>query len=217
MWPNPDTTARLLDDARTGTPAGTEALLAEFREPLRRMIGLRMDPALARRVDASDIVQDVLLEANQRLTDYLQKPDMPFHLWLRHLAQDRIIDTHRRHRLAQRRSIDREQSIHRPNISDDDSAASLLSHLVDTERTPATGAMLRELQERLTGAIDKLNEDDREIILMRHQELLTNQETAQVLQLSEAAASMRYLRAVRRLRGILIPDPPADASARSPE
>ena len=78
------------------------------------MIGMRLDPAIARRVDASDIVQDVLLEANLRLVEYLKKPDMPFHLWLRHLAQDRIIDTHRRHRLAQRRSVDREQAIARP-------------------------------------------------------------------------------------------------------
>ena len=96
---------------------------AEFREPLRQVVNLRLDPALARRVDASDIVQDVLVEANQRLRDYLKKPDMPFHLWLRHLAQDRIIDTHRRHRLAQRRSIDKEQPIHRPAWAEESSAS----------------------------------------------------------------------------------------------
>jgi RNA polymerase sigma-70 factor (ECF subfamily) len=205
MWPNRDETDRLLDEARTGDAGAVDRLLTEFREPLRRVIDLRLDPAIARRVDASDIVQDVLLEANQRLTDYLKKPDMPFHLWLRHLAQDRIIDTHRRHRLAQRRSVDREQPIARPGWADE-SSASLVAQLTDTEATPGTEAIRQELQRRLDGAVNQLSDDDREIILMRHHEGLSNQEVAAALDLTEAAASMRYLRALRRLRAVLVPD-----------
>ncbi|MDY3554518.1 sigma-70 family RNA polymerase sigma factor [Gemmata sp. JC717] len=213
MWPNREETDRLLSEARTGTPGAVDKLLGEFRDPLRQVVGLRLDPAVARRVDASDIVQDVLIEANQRLTEYLKKPDMPFHLWLRHLAQDRIIDTHRRHRLAQRRSVDREQPIARP-AWDDGSSASLVAQLIDTERTPTSEAIRLELQRRLATAIDKLSEDDREIVLMRHHEALSNQEVAHALHLTEAAASMRYLRALRRLRTVLVPDgqePPDDA------
>ena len=205
MWPNKDSTDRLLDDARAGKPGAVDDLLGEFREPLRRVIGMRLDPAVARRVDASDIVQDVLIEANQRLTDYLKKPDMPFHLWLRHLAQDRIIDTHRRHRLAQRRSVDREQPIARPAWADE-SSASLVAQLIDTERTPTSEAIQHELQCRLSTAIDQLSDDDRDIVLMRHHEALSNQEVARALGLTEAAASMRYLRALRRLRGVLVPE-----------
>src|SRR5580704_19589771 len=140
MWPNREETDRLLNDARKGDPGAIDKLLGEFREPLRRVIDLRLDPAVARRVDASDIVQDVLIEANQRLTEYLKSPDMPFHLWLRHLAQDRIIDTHRRHRQAQRRSIDREEPIHRPAWVDQ-SSLQLVAQLVDTEQTPASAAI----------------------------------------------------------------------------
>jgi len=205
MWPTRDSTDRLLDDARAGDPAAVDRLLGEFREPLRRVIGMRLDPAVAQRVDASDIVQDVLIEANQRLTDYLKKPDMPFHLWLRHLAQDRIIDTHRRHRLAQRRSVDREQPIARPAWAEE-SSASLVAQLIDTERTPTSEAIAHELRRRLADAVDQLGEDDREVILMRHHEALSNQEVAHALNLTEAAASMRYLRALRRLRGVLVPD-----------
>jgi len=201
MWPTPESTDKLLDDARGGGDA-VDRLLGEFREPLRRMIGARLDPVLARRVDASDIVQDVLLEANQRLKDYLKKPDMPFHLWVRHLAIDRIIDTHRRHRLAQRRSIDKEQPIHRPAWADE-SNASFVQQFVDTEATPATEAIRQELSRKLNAAIADLADDDREIILMRHQELLSNQEVAQAQGVTEAAASMRYLRAVRRLKAVL--------------
>jgi RNA polymerase sigma-70 factor, ECF subfamily len=211
MWPNREETDRLLDGARNGEPGAVDKLLGEFREPLRKVIGLRLDPAVARRVDASDIVQDVLVEANQRLTEYLKTPNMPFHLWLRHLAQDRIIDTHRRHRLAQRRSVDREQPIARPAWADE-SSVSLVAQLIDTERTPTSEAIRLELQRRLNDAIDKLSDDDREIILMRHHEALSNQEVAHALQLTEAAASMRYLRALRRLRTVLVPDgqEPAD-------
>ena len=143
MWPTRDSTDRLLDDAKTGDPAAVDRLLGEFREPLRHVIDLRLDPAVARRVDASDIVQDVLIEANQRLTEYLKRPDMPFHLWLRHLAQDRIIDTHRRHRLAQRRSVDREQPLARPAWAEE-SSASLVAQLIDTERTPTSEAIAHE-------------------------------------------------------------------------
>jgi RNA polymerase sigma-70 factor, ECF subfamily len=209
MWPAPERTDGLLAAAKAAERGAADRLLAEFRDPLRRLIDLRLDPALMRRVDASDIVQDVLLEANQRLTEYLQKPDMPFHLWLRHLAQDRIIDTHRRHRVALRRSIDREQPIHKPALNDESSAA-LAGQLMADDRTPATAAMVGELRVRLAEAVNDLADDDREIILMRHQELLSNQEVAAALKLTEAAASMRYLRAVRKLRAVLVPN--ADTS-----
>jgi len=213
MWPTTDDTQRLLDDAKTGDASAVDRLLGEFREPLRRVINLRLDPVLARRVDASDIVQDVLVEANQRLTEYLKNPVMPFHLWLRHLAQDRIIDTHRRHRQAQRRSIDKEQPIQRPAWADE-SSVQLVAQLVDAEQTPASAAIHQELQRRLNDALARLDEDDREVILMRHHEQLSNQDVAAALELTEAAASMRYLRALRKLRAVLVPD--SDPSGERP-
>jgi RNA polymerase sigma-70 factor (ECF subfamily) len=205
MWPDADKTKDMLEAARGGDAAAIDHLLTEFREPLRRVVDLRLDPVLGRRVDASDIVQDVLLEANQRLVEYLRSPAMPFHLWLRHLAQDRIIDTHRRHRLAQRRSLDKEQPIERPAWVDQ-SSMQLAAQLVDTEKTPASAAIHQELQRRLENALEQLAEDDRDIILMRHHEQLSNQDVAAALGLTEAAASMRYLRALRKLRAVLVPD-----------
>jgi RNA polymerase sigma-70 factor (ECF subfamily) len=169
------------------------------------MISARLDPALAARVDASDIVQDVLLEAHKRLNDYLRNPAMPFQLWLRHIAKDHVIDAHRRHRQAQRRSMDREQPLV-PAVLADHSSFELAGQLLDQELTPASAAIRHELQHRLNEAIAELEDDDREVILMRHAEQLSNQEVAAALGLTEAAASMRYLRAVRRLRTVLLPD-----------
>src|SRR3954454_5530828 len=198
MWPDAPRTQDLLNQAGSH-PAAVDKLLAEPREPLRRAVQLRLDPALARRVDASDIVQDVLVEASRRLSDYLQKPAMPFALWLRHLAKDRLIDAHRFHRKAQRRSLDREQAVQPPAWAAE-SSVQLIAQLLDPEKTPATAAVQQELERRLQDAVAELDEADREVILMRHFEGLGNQEVAAALDLTEAAASMRYLRALRRLR-----------------
>jgi RNA polymerase sigma-70 factor, ECF subfamily len=208
MWPDANTTQELLDQARQGNAGAVDALLARHREPVRRMIDLRLDPAIVQRLDASDVVQDVLLEASRRLQEYLRKPAMPFHLWLRHIAKDHLIDAHRRHHQAQKRGVDREQSMHRPGWADR-SSLELAGQLVDPERTPASEAIQQELQKRLHQALDQLDDADREVILMRHFEQLGNQEAATALGLTEAAASMRYLRAVRRLRDLLAP-PPAE-------
>lgn len=205
MGPESPETRDLLAQAEQGEPAAVEQLLSVHREPLRRMIGARLDPALAARVDASDIVQDVLLEASRRLNDYLRNPTMPFYLWLRHIAKDHVIDAHRRHRQAQRRSMDREQPL-LPAVLADHSSFELAGQVLDQELTPASAAIRHELQRRLNDAIAALEDDDREVILMRHAEQLSNQEVAAALGLTEAAASMRYLRAVRRLRAVLLPD-----------
>ena len=205
MSPEQAATEELLARARNGEAEAVDRLLTAQREPLRRMIGARLDPALSARVDASDVVQDVLLEAHRRLNDYLRNPVMPFHLWLRHIAKDHVIDAHRRHRQAQRRSLDREQPLV-PAVLPDHSSFELAGQVLDQEATPATAAIRHELQARLQEALAAMDNDDREIILMRHAEMLSNQEVADVLGLTEAAASMRYLRAVRRLRATLLPE-----------
>src|SRR5262245_25051545 len=210
MWPDASQTQELLIQAKAGNRAAVDGLLARHREALRRMIDLRMDPMVRRRVDASDIVQDVLIEANRRLDEYLKNPAMPFHQWLRQMAQDRLIDAHRRHRTAARRSIDREQPL---AATVDQSTYDLAAVLADPQLTPAAAATWHELQRRFQMAVEQLDEQDREVILMRHFEYLSNSDVAAALGLSEAAAGMRYLRAMRRLRERLQPMSEADQDA----
>ncbi len=202
MWPESLKTVDLLNEVRLGKPEAVNALLDRHRDALRRMIDLRMDRAVSQRVDASDIVQDVLVEASRRLGQYLADGKMPFHLWLRHMAMDRIIDAHRRHRVARRRSVDREQSLAATGRADR-SSIEMFDQLQDRQLTPAAAATQHELVRRFQAAVELLDEPDREVILMRHFEQLSNQEVAQSLDLSGAAASMRYLRAMRRLRELL--------------
>ncbi len=200
MLPDSDATQQLLHAARDGDSAAVSELLERHRDSLRRMVQARLDRAVARRVDASDVVQDVLLEAHGRLTEYLRSGSMPFHLWLRHLAKDRMIDVHRRHR-AQRRSVTREQTAQQS--ADVSSAFDLFAQISDRELTPAAASIRKEIEQRFLEALQQLDETDREILLMRHCEQLGNSEVAELLGLSQPAAGMRYLRALRRLRTVL--------------
>ncbi|MBM4011684.1 MAG: sigma-70 family RNA polymerase sigma factor [Planctomycetes bacterium] len=191
----------LLDRVRDGDADAINRLLERHRQAIRQMIDRRMDRVITRRVDASDIVQEVMIEANRRLGDYLVNPTMPFRLWLRHMARDRLIDAHRRHRVAATRSLDREV----PLVSGDGdgSSAGEIVGVADRELTPAAAATWHELERRFAAAVERLDEGDRQIVLLRHFEHLSTAEAAAALGLAKPAAGMRYLRAMRRLRSLL--------------
>jgi RNA polymerase sigma-70 factor (ECF subfamily) len=202
MWPDSSETQELLRRAEGCDAAAVNSLLARHRDALRKMIDQRLDRAVRRRVDASDIAQGVLLEASRRIADYLRAPKMSFQLWLRQIARDQMVDAYRRHREAARRSLDREQPV-AGNAFQDRSSFDLAAELRDHDLTPAAAALRQELERRLHAAIETLGDDDREVLLMRHFEQLSNMEVAQVLGVSEPAAGMRHLRALRRLRAVL--------------
>jgi RNA polymerase sigma-70 factor, ECF subfamily len=202
MWPDQDETRELLDNARRGDDAAVNGLMERHRDSLHRMVQCRLNRGMARRVDASDVVQDALLTASRRLSEYLQKPALPFHAWLRQLARDRLADEYRR-QLADKRDIAREQSVGAGQRS----SLNPLAQAPDRNLTPAAILLKKELAEQFHQAIAQLPEDAQEIILMRHSEQLTNSQAAELLGLTEAAAGMRYLRALRQLKPLLCESP----------
>ena len=191
-------TQELLARARRGEQAALEALFARHRDQLRQGIALRLDRRLAARVDVSDVLQETYLEAARRLPDYLARPEMPFPLWLRWLARERVLVVHRRHLGAARRAVTQEV---RPLPVD--SSAQLVRGLVGPGPTPSQALAAVELAERLRLALQQLDPDERDLLLWRHFEQLSNREIAQLLRISEAAANKRYVRALQRLRGLL--------------
>ncbi|MEM9369191.1 MAG: sigma-70 family RNA polymerase sigma factor [Planctomycetota bacterium] len=202
-WPRGDETQVLIESARSGDLDAVNQLLDRHRGGIRRLVELRLDRKVQRRVDVSDVVQDVMVEASGRLDKYLDDPVMAFHLWLRQIAWDHIIDTYRRHRVSAKRNMDREQPLNTGGDQVDESSVDLAIQIQDPAMTPAAVATQREIAGRVEAAIDLLDDHDRDVILMRHYEHLSNLEIAEVLGLNPPAASMRYLRAVRRLRTIL--------------
>jgi RNA polymerase sigma-70 factor (ECF subfamily) len=189
----------LLTRARGGDQSAAAALLDRHREPLRRAILLRLDRRVAGRVDADDVLQETYLEAVRRLPAYLEKPDMPFALWLRWLAREQVAMCHRRHLGADKRAVGREVA---PLPAD--SSAQFVNALAGRGPSPSQHLRATEAAERLRLALQQLDDEERDLLLWRHFEQLTNREIAQLLSITEAAAGKRYLRALERLRGLLV-------------
>src|SRR5262249_29388379 len=131
-----------------------------------------------------------------------QRP-VPFYPWLRQLAWERLIELHRRHLHAQRRSVKREEPL-APHLSDE-SALQLADRVLARQSSPSDRAIRSEVRARIRTALDKLSERDREVLALRHLEQLSTRETAAVLGISEGAVKVRHLRALERLRVLLIP------------
>lgn len=163
------------------------------------MVCLRLDRRLYGRVDASDVVQDAIIEAARRLGEYAKSPPMDFYLWLRQLATQKLIDTHRHHLVAKKRSAAQEISLYRSAMPEA-SSAGLANQLLGRLTTPTKAAQRAELQVKVQEALNGISPVDREVLVLRHFEQLTNEETAQVLGLSRSAASKRYIVALGRLK-----------------
>jgi RNA polymerase sigma-70 factor, ECF subfamily len=195
----PDTDA-LLGRIEQGDQAAVGELLDRHRARLARMVSVRMDERLAMRIDASDVVQEAMIIALQRLPEYLQDRPVVFYPWLRQIAWERLVELHRRHVHAGKRSVRREE----PGLSDASSVE--LVRRIAASGTDPLGHLIRdELRARSRAALDRLGANDREILVLRHLEELTSAEAAAILGITEEAAIQRHVRALRRLRRQLGP------------
>jgi RNA polymerase sigma-70 factor (ECF subfamily) len=196
------TTEGLLRRVRAGDEQALAELFANFRDRLRQMVRLRLDRRLQGRIDPSDVLQDAYLDASKRVADYLANPTAPFFLWLRFLTGQRLLAIHRHHLGAQMRDAGQEVSLHRGALPPATSA-SLAAQLLGRLTSPTQAAARAEMQVRLQEALNAMDPIDREVLVLRHFEELSNNETAAVLGIQKAAASNRYMRALKRLKDIL--------------
>jgi RNA polymerase sigma-70 factor (ECF subfamily) len=197
-----DGIAPLLDRLKEGDQAALAELFSIYRSRLGRMLELRMDKRLGGRVSASDVLQETYIDALKRVPHYLAKPEMPFFVWLRWVANQRLIDVHRRHLGAQMRDAGQEQSLG-PGPLTHASAASMAGQLAAHLASPSQAAAQAELSAMIEKALEGMDPIDREVLAMRHFEELSNNEVAQILGIAKAAASNRYVRALKRLKEAL--------------
>jgi len=200
--PDSSATRRRIERAAGGDQDAWRLLIERYNDRLRRMVMLRIDPRLHGRLDPSDVLQEVYLEASRQLADYLSNPVLPFFLWLRQLAGNRLFKLHRYHLDAQVRDAGRDLPLHRGG-SPEASSAALAAQLLGRECRPSEAAVRAELKLRLQEALNLMDPLDREALVLRHFEQLTTAEAARVLEISEAAAGKRYLRALARLKDVL--------------
>jgi RNA polymerase sigma-70 factor (ECF subfamily) len=181
-----------------------QELLVRYQRRLRQMIAVRMDRRLGRRLDPSDVVQEVFADACAKMADYLERRPLPFYPWLRQLAWERLVKLHHWHIQVQKRSTTRELpwSV---NLSNE-SALALAGRLPAPGSSPSKHLVQEELRCRVHSALTRLAERDREVLVLRYLEGLSTREIAEVLAISEGAVKVRHLRALERLRSLLSDD-----------
>ena len=177
-------------------------LFTEYRSQLRRMVDFRMDRRLAGRIDSSDVVQQAYIEAQSRIHHFRNQSTASPYLWLRQITQQTLIDLHRRHLLTKNRDIKREIPINAPGYADS-AVYNAAERLAGQVSSPSQAAMHLEMVAQLRQALNDMDNIDREVLLLRHFEEMGNRDVAEVLGIGEAAASNRYVRALKRLKQIL--------------
>jgi RNA polymerase sigma-70 factor (ECF subfamily) len=202
MSADPRTNEELLDAARDGDEGALAALVDRHRGRLERMVALRMDRRLQGRVDPADVVQEAYLVVRGKFSHHGADSRLPFFLWLRLEVGQKLVEVHRFHLNAKMRDAGQEVSLHcgaLPQVT----SMSLAEHLLGKLTTPSHAAMRAELKLRVQEALNSMDPNDREVLILRHFEELTNSETAQVLGIKPTAAVNRYVRALKRLKEVI--------------
>ena len=191
-----------VERALAGDRLAQAALFERHRGRLEQMIRLRLDRRLQGRLDVADVLQEAYLDFARRLPDFAAQSTLPFYLWLRLLAGQTLVNLHRHHLGAKMRNAGQEVSLYQGALPQA-SSASLAVQLLGRLTTASRAAVRAETQRRVQEALNEMEPIDREVLVLRHFEVLSNEEAAQVLGIKPSAASNRHLRALKRLKEAL--------------
>lgn len=189
----------LVSKAKAGDEIALAELFDRFKARLRRVVEVRMDHRLKGKVDPSDVLQEAFLDLANKLPAYTQRDvGMSMFVWMRLVASEKLIQIHRKHFDVQKRNAGREVSI--DAAIPDHSSICLAGHLLGRFSSAGNKLIRQEMKQVLMATLDAMDDIDREIILMRGFEELSNVEAAESLGLSQNGASNRYVRAMTRLK-----------------
>lgn len=197
---DPETEVRL-SEAAHGDEGALRWLLERYRARLKRMIEIRLDDRLSPRLDASDVVQETLVDAASKMNDYVRDRPLPFYPWLHRLAAERLAQAHRHHLLAARRSAGLERPIDRLGL--DGTEWRLADALVANGTSPSRHLIRQEEREQVAQALGELPVSDREVLVLRYVDQLAFDEIAAILGIGTGAARVRHFRALQKLGPIL--------------
>lgn len=191
----------LIELAEGGDESARNALLRLYRDRLKRMVGMRMDKRVSSRFDPSDVVQEALLTASNRLSAYLADQRIPFYPWLRNLTWEHLLKMQDRHLKVQKRTVDREVS--NELKLNEDSVCELVDLLAGSLTSPSLKVMRDEMCRRIRDALMAMRNNDREVLELLYLEQLTSKEAAEVLQVTQTVIRTRHCRAIQRLSTML--------------
>ncbi len=198
---NEGETDQLVFQAQNGDESAKAQLLMRHQDRLKRMIAVFLDPRVSPRVDPSDVLQETLVAAAKRMKNYQHNMPGGFYPWLRQIAKDRIIDAHRCHIRAGKRSVERE--IRDPSYMSAASASRLADRMVSNETSPSAHAGKKERRGKILAALNLLPDSYRELLLMRYMEQLSVKEISAVLCDTESAIKSRLWRALEKMNSMV--------------
>jgi RNA polymerase sigma-70 factor (ECF subfamily) len=187
----------LISRAALGDRLAFDRLLNRHRDELRKFVSLHFDERLRGRADESDVVQDASLAAYRRMKDFAKRRPMPFRIWLRKTALERLKDLRRQH-LAQCRDVSRQEP-----YPSSDSRVSLQNKVHQQQTNPSSVAENSEAWQALLRAINSLPETEREVLLLCYVEQLSQSEAAFILEVSSKTISKWHTQAVQHLATVL--------------
>jgi RNA polymerase sigma-70 factor (ECF subfamily) len=195
--PDSGPTLRLLEEATAGSQQALGQLLERYMPRIEATVSYRIDRRVRARVDASDVVQETQLEVTRRIGEFLSARPMPFHLWLRRETHQQVLKAERRHLQTAKRAVDREVPL------PDQTSLHLVAGLAANTHSPVSQAARKEVARKVRQILGRLSEVDREVIMLRNFDGLSNGEAACLLEINPEAAKKRYARALLRLQQLL--------------
>jgi RNA polymerase sigma-70 factor (ECF subfamily) len=199
MTDDVDSLAVLLNAACGGDPTARDRLLLRYQPWLALLARLQLGPRLKVRLDASDVVQQTLLEACRALPQFRGRSEPELQAWLRQILAHVLAHAARQVRGNQRGEGERERVV----SLDEELARSsqrLGALLADPASSPSQKAVRHEQELRLAEVLARLPDDYREVIILRNLEGLPHEEVARRLGRSAGAVRMLWVRALQRLR-----------------
>ena len=187
-----------MDGTKTEQMNRWAEVFLEYREQLLSLARRNLNPVLARRVTPEDVVQDTLSSACSKIDFFEKCPDIPVYFKLRTILFQTITSLERKHLQAEKRDAYKDLDV---TENEDATQAQLnWNQFADTMTGPMTRVARMDRYALLKKAVEELPETDRQILEMRHFDGLGNLECARLLKIEPRAASIRYVRALQRLR-----------------
>lgn len=186
------------EESQTPENLWLASLWQEHRERLLKLLALRMPAVLQRRLGAEDLLQESYLACGRRMEFLQENPEVPVYAKLRKIALQTLADAERHHLAAGKRDAMKEVATESDNTMD------AWAHFADTISSPRTHLERLERQAMARRVLSELSETDREILELRHFEELGNAECAAVLGIEQKAASIRYVRALKRFQELVL-------------
>jgi len=191
--------SRLIEAARQGDAECRDRLFTLCRSYLNFVARSQIETWLRRKVDASDLVQETMLEAFRDFDRFDGHSEQEWLAWLRKILQHNAADFVRRYRGAAKRAAGREVPFRDPCDSRSPGAPEPAAQ----QPTPSQEFLLLDTELRVTAALSRLSPDYQEVIVLRNLQRLPFNEVAQRMERSRPAVQMLWMRAIRKLQEAL--------------